>query len=163
MPKYELIKLIEAQKLNPRTGIPTTDPLLTIPFGGIIEDITPDRDMDKFVYLGQRYQCAHDILESAISLIDAPAAPPPQSPAATGAQTVAAKAAAAAAAEAATVAPGDPVATSTAQAPKLVWEPLHSTLACSRARVLGGWLVAAGGGVTFYPDLGHEWDGGSLP
>jgi hypothetical protein len=36
-----------------------------------------------------------------------------------------------------------------------------------RAKVPGGWLVAVGifggGGVTFYPDPKHEWDGRSLP
>ena len=37
----------------------------------------------------------------------------------------------------------------------------------SRAKVPGGWLVAIiwhhGGGVTFYPDPTHHWDGKSLP
>jgi len=38
-----------------------------------------------------------------------------------------------------------------------------------RARVPGGWLVYVhldpdcGGGVTFYPDKDHKWDGRSLP
>ncbi|MEO1094288.1 MAG: hypothetical protein AAFX01_05255 [Cyanobacteria bacterium J06638_28] len=38
-----------------------------------------------------------------------------------------------------------------------------------RAKVPGGWIVAIrcgggeGGGVTFYPDPYHQWDGGSLP
>lgn len=170
MPKYELVKLIEAQRLNPRTGIPTSDPPVTIPFGAIIEDITPDRDMDKFVYLGQRYQCAHDILDSAISPVAAPApaaapvppAPPARpaeaaAPAAQAAQAAAAVASAAAAAPA-TVAPEAP-----APAAKLAWERLDSTIPCLRAKLPGGWLVAAEGGLAFYPDAGHSWDGTSLP
>jgi hypothetical protein len=36
-----------------------------------------------------------------------------------------------------------------------------------RAKVPGGWLVylwdSCGVGLTFYPDPGHEWDGGTLP
>ncbi|MDB9529485.1 hypothetical protein PN498_26075 [Oscillatoria sp. CS-180] len=37
-----------------------------------------------------------------------------------------------------------------------------------RAKVPGGWLVAIrcgggeGGGVTFYPDPYHQWDGGTM-
>ncbi|MBI5388106.1 MAG: hypothetical protein HZA90_25860 [Verrucomicrobia bacterium] len=36
-----------------------------------------------------------------------------------------------------------------------------------RARVPGGWLVVVSGGqgmggITFYPDPRHEWDGGTL-
>ena len=32
----------------------------------------------------------------------------------------------------------------------------------ARAKVPGGWLVACGAGVTFYPDPRHEWDGASV-
>jgi hypothetical protein len=36
----------------------------------------------------------------------------------------------------------------------------------NRAKVPGGWLVIAtsnsGGGLTFYPDPQHKWDGGSV-
>jgi hypothetical protein len=32
-----------------------------------------------------------------------------------------------------------------------------------RARILGGWLVTIRDeGITFVPDPGHEWDGGSI-
>lgn len=36
-----------------------------------------------------------------------------------------------------------------------------------RAKVPGGWLVVvgiygSGGGITFYPDPQHEWDGSSM-
>jgi hypothetical protein len=51
------------------------------------------------------------------------------------------------------------------------WEQLDSTkgLTVLRVPVPGGWLVYASnsyhqhGGITFYPDPDHNWDGGSLP
>jgi hypothetical protein len=55
--------------------------------------------------------------------------------------------------------------------PKLKFEKLDvSTLSAStlinRAKIPGGWLLVstsnAGGGVTFYPDPEHKWDGGSV-
>ena len=54
---------------------------------------------------------------------------------------------------------------------KLEFEKLDvSTLSAStimnRAKIPGGWLLVstsnAGGGVTFYPDPEHKWDGGSV-
>ena len=58
---------------------------------------------------------------------------------------------------------------------QLVWEELRSSRAgkgilqlnwtVHRAKVPGGWLVLVmhnTSGITFYPDPGHEWDGGSL-
>ena len=54
--------------------------------------------------------------------------------------------------------------------PKLKFEKLDvSTLTVNtiinRAKIPGGWLLVstsnAGGGVTFYPDPEHKWDGGS--
>jgi len=60
--------------------------------------------------------------------------------------------------------------------PTIEWEVLQAartpgglSFHVYRARVPGGWLVYVhldpdcGGGVTFYPDPGHKWDGGSLP
>jgi len=57
--------------------------------------------------------------------------------------------------------------------PKLKFKPLEAdSLGASRAKVPGGWLIYvfqensvesyAHGGLTFYPDPKHEWDGGSL-
>jgi hypothetical protein len=53
------------------------------------------------------------------------------------------------------------------------WEELKKVRGGSlmRAKVPGGWLVyfqTSGltyptGGLTFYPDPKHEWDGGTLP
>jgi len=51
------------------------------------------------------------------------------------------------------------------------WEQLESTkgLTVLRVRVPGGWLVYASnsyhhhGGMAFYPDPDHRWQGGTLP
>lgn len=43
-------------------------------------------------------------------------------------------------------------------------EQLQERLACFRTKVPGGWLVMSPrmGGVAFYPDPQHTWNGGSL-
>jgi hypothetical protein len=54
--------------------------------------------------------------------------------------------------------------------PKLKFEKLDVGASLSvqvnRAKIPGGWLLVstsnAGGGVTFYPDPEHKWDGGSV-
>jgi hypothetical protein len=53
--------------------------------------------------------------------------------------------------------------------PKLKFEKLDVdalSARVNRAKVPGGWLLVAtsssGGGVTFYPDPEHKWDGGSV-
>jgi len=61
----------------------------------------------------------------------------------------------------------------------LTWERLESVPTTERAKVPGGWLVRfyyheydgfseertvyGYGGMTFYPDPEHQWDGNSLP
>jgi hypothetical protein len=49
---------------------------------------------------------------------------------------------------------------------KVEWEEVPTKrLYVYRLRVQGGWLVYAtlgGGGLTFFPDPDHEWDGGAL-
>ena len=50
-------------------------------------------------------------------------------------------------------------------APGLQWTPVETShIPLLRAKVPGGWLIAAGSGagLTFYPDPGHEWDGTSM-
>lgn len=42
------------------------------------------------------------------------------------------------------------------------WETIPSNGTTQRAKVPGGWLVAAGNGLAFVPNPGHEWDGSSL-
>ena len=50
---------------------------------------------------------------------------------------------------------------------ELKWEKLNSSMNTFRAKVPGGWLVVVSstveGGLTFYPDPRHDWDGSSLP
>lgn len=160
MAKFELIKSIEARKLNPRTGIPTTDLPVSVPFGAVIEDIKQDRDDAKFYYLGQYLVCAYDVLERAI----VPAAQP--SPNATAGASGASPAQPACSASSAASAPVPAVAREAAPpgpgAPRLVWEGLPSTQGqCMRAKVPGGWLVSLGAGLAFYPDPAHDWNGAS--
>ncbi len=137
MPKLELSKSIEARKLNRRTRLPTKDPFVAIPYGAIIEDLEQDRDLGSFSYLGELYQCPYTTVAEASRPIEAgPAAP---------------------AATAETAPPA-------ADEQRLRWQALRSTSQPTmRAKVPGGWLVATGGGVTFYPDPNHDWNGGSLP
>ena len=53
--------------------------------------------------------------------------------------------------------------------PKLKFEKLDVDalpFRVNRAKIPGGWLLVAtsnaGGGLTFYPDPQHKWDGGSV-
>jgi hypothetical protein len=140
MDKFTLTKTIEARKLNPRTKVPTGEPPVTIPFGAIIQDLIEDRDIVKFSYLGEPYQCLAEVLQVAMAPIQparkeaGAAAAPPETP---------------------------------ASAAKLQWQLLQSSHGeILRAKVPGGWLIlAAGGGgaLAFYPDPDHRWDGASLP
>jgi hypothetical protein len=76
MAKYTLAKTIEARRVNPRTRIPTTDLPVTIPYGAILENLAQDGDVDNFTYLGQPYQCAHELVRAALEAQAAAAAPP---------------------------------------------------------------------------------------
>jgi len=137
MAKLTLTKTIEARKLNPRTRVPTADPPVTIPYGAIITEAEQVGDMDNFTYLGAWHQCAHGVLQAAIEQVAA--APPAEA---------GAKAA---------------PAPSPAPSAGLQWETLASNWGeVRRAKVPGGWLVVAGGGVTFLPDPEHAWDGASV-
>ncbi len=142
MAKFNLAKTIQARKLNPRNRIPTTDPPVTIPYGAFLENLVQDGDVDQFTYLGQPYQCAHELVRAALEKVPA--------------------------AEAAPSLPAQPAASAAppkAEAARLVvrWETLTTTHGdLRRSRVPGGWLVAASGGITFLPDPGHAWDGGSV-
>jgi hypothetical protein len=143
--KLELNKSIEARKLNKRTGSPTSDPEAVIPYGAIVENVERDRDFERFTYLGELYQCRHTLLASATD------------PQAWKAQRApAAESASPAASDAARPAP---------LAPSLQWTPVDTShIPLLRAKVPGGWLIAAGSGagLTFYPDPSHQWDGTSL-
>ena len=66
MPKFELTKSIEAVKLNPRTLRPLGPAKHTLPYGAILEKLTPDRDMLQFHYLGEPYEAPASDLQSAV-------------------------------------------------------------------------------------------------
>ena len=145
MSKFELTKSIEARKLNPRTGIPTTDPPVTVPFGAILEDVVEDREDRKFSYLGLRFQCTGEVFRASTVAVGG-----------TNGEPEAEEAAPVAAA-------AEPVAPEPAASvqPAVCWEKLTSNWKdLMRLKVPGGWLVALGGvnaSPSFYPDRKHQW------
>ena len=46
--KFSLNKSIEARKLNKRTGAPTTDPEVTIPYGALVDNIERHGAMSRY-------------------------------------------------------------------------------------------------------------------
>ena len=56
MVKAELIKSIEARKLNKRTMRAVSPEPVTIPFGGILDKISQDDYVMTFFYLGEPYE-----------------------------------------------------------------------------------------------------------
>ncbi len=69
MPKYELTKTIEARKLNKRTLGPLPE-YKTIPFGAILENVTEQRDQQRFYYLGEPYEFPLADLKGALKQIE---------------------------------------------------------------------------------------------
>jgi hypothetical protein len=138
-----LNKSIFAKKLHHRTLTPLSEPEITIPFGAIVEDARLDRDTMVFSYLQEMYCCPRDSFQSALAGGGTKAAKPSTEPAAA-------------------VVPAPELAPEPERA-KLRFEALSSNVkGLSRARVPGGWLVATEqGGVAFYPDTRHAWNGES--
>lgn len=66
MPKFELTKSIEAVKLNPRTLRPLSQLKHTVPYGAVVEKITPNRDMLQFNYLGEPFEAPESDLKPAL-------------------------------------------------------------------------------------------------
>ena len=146
MAKIPLLKSIEATKLHPKTGTSLGQPDVTLSYGALIEYVGPDRDRERFTYLGELYACKRETFLSStggvMSQPQAEARPAPVS----------------------TPAPAAPQAAGpAARTARLEWQRLNSSdYALSRAMVPGGWLVALNGGsVTFVPDPKHQWDGSS--
>lgn len=144
MGKIPLNKSIEATKLNERTEAPLVAPEVTIPFGALVESVGATSDREKFRYLGELYSVGQDIFVAATRSTEKDPAP--------------------AAAPATPVAPeAGQSATAGPKRSKLTFEKLDAGgYAVARAKVPGGWLVAGGTGITFYPDPRHEWDGASI-
>ncbi len=138
MAKYEITKSIDVDELNKRSGLPTGKKR-TLPFGAIIMDRVEDRDMDRFTYLGELYRTKSADLNHACRLIGD---------------------------DGALAAAGAPAAKPSAPAKpayKMQWEALSSSIPASRAKIPGGWLVSVtNGGLTYFPDPEHSWDGSSL-
>ncbi|MDQ2949377.1 MAG: hypothetical protein M3Y27_26135 [Acidobacteriota bacterium] len=137
MPSVELNKSIEAKRVNKRSKLLFAEPPVTIPFGALIEDIEEDGENDRFTYLGELYQCTHNLLGSAVGRPESRS-----SPSSVQRSTV----------------PGDV---------RMHWEELSSDPHRTwRAKVPGGWLIAVGAadnkGVAFYPDPDHAWPGRTI-
>jgi hypothetical protein len=136
-----LNKSIPATHLK-KNGVPSGEPEANIPFGAIIEYAGSDRDAERFTYLGELYRCPGDVLASALDGGKIPKEG--QTPAPKAVQTAGPR--------------GNP-----APSHKLKFEQLHAgAYSVARAKVPGGWLVALGTGVTFYPDPEHSWNGESI-
>ena|SRR5688572_9684645 len=134
MAKLTLMKSIEARKLNPKTGVglPGTDK--TIPYGAIIDGLERHRDDARFNYQMELYGCRYQVVEEALDK----GAKTDESSGATASQS------------------------SAPDKPRLQWEQVAASGPLTlRTKVPGGWLVAVGSGVTFYPDAEHSWDGTS--
>ncbi|MBK5291852.1 MAG: hypothetical protein JJE04_09285 [Acidobacteriia bacterium] len=150
MPKFELIKTIEARKLNKRSRLPLNGPPSTIPYAAIVDDVVRDRDNVAFTHLGELYQCSYSVFAGAMG--------------STGEEDAVSVAPEA---EGSAAEPAEKVKEQRLDGPRLVWAMVNSpSCPVARAKVPGGWLVASGKGasasIAFYPDTRHEWDGGSL-
>jgi hypothetical protein len=133
--KITLNKTITARKLS-KTGVPTSDPEATIPFGAILDRVERDGDWAAFRYLTESYRCAYDVLASAVDgepLVAGRKEPQRAEPAAA---TVSAPAIA-----------------------ELHFENVKCNVgAARRAKVPGGWLVwMEPAALAFYPDSEHRW------
>jgi len=139
-----LNKSIGATRLNKKTGVPWSEPEANIPYGAVIQYAGSDGNNEKFTYMTELYRCPADRLASALDGGKIPKE----------AQATPAKAAA----------DGSPAAApAPAPSPTLKFERLSAgAYSAARAKVPGGWLVALGTGVAFYPDPEHAWDGQSL-
>jgi hypothetical protein len=137
MAKYELTKSVEGVKVNKRSGIPTNEKV-TVSFGAIIEDPKEDRDNLRFTHLGEIFDVKYSEIKGYYKLIE-------------GTGTFATPAA-----------PAAGKAAAPADTRYIHWQSIPANLATQRAKVPGGWLVAAGNGLAFVPDPAHEWDGSSL-
>jgi hypothetical protein len=67
MAKFELIKTIQATKLNKRTLRPLTPETSTIPYGAVVENLSLDGDMQQFYYLGDPYEAPLMEIGSALN------------------------------------------------------------------------------------------------
>ncbi len=131
--KLTLNKSISATRLNPKSGVPYSEPEANIPFGAILTYIGRDRDMAKFNFMSELYRCPRDVLASAIDGGKLPVEDEAidEAPAKTNHDA-------------------KPVHESALKFEKLDAAPYS----IARAKVPGGWLVVSGNAsVAFVPDL----------
>ena len=151
MARYELIKTIDARKLNLRSGLPLNEPPISVPYSAILDVLEERWDLVKFSYLGLKYQCPTPIFKEAARPY--------------GAGEREAEAQPDAVVEPAAPAADQPAPPRPAVKDAMVkWEELSSShQTVLRAKVPGGWLIAVRGfGVTFLPDKSHGWNGRTL-
>lgn len=79
MRKLEVLKSIEAVKLNRRSKLAVQEPPVTIPYGAIVQDLDEGGDLVRFTYLGDLYQCAAELLRNATAQATPSAAASPKS------------------------------------------------------------------------------------
>jgi hypothetical protein len=134
-----LNKSIAATHLK-KNGVPSPEPEATIPYGAVIEYIGSDGGNERFTHMGELYRCPADLLASALDGGKIPKEGP-RAPAVE-----------------------DPGPAANPAPPHLLkFEHLAAGgYSVARAKVPGGWLIAIGTGVTFYPDPEHSWNGLSL-
>jgi hypothetical protein len=70
MVKAELIKTVEARKLNKRTMRPMSPDPVTIPFGGILDKIEQDDYQMRFYYLGEPYEADLMSVKGALKTLE---------------------------------------------------------------------------------------------
>jgi hypothetical protein len=140
--KFTLNKSISATRLNPKSGVPYSEPEANIPFGAILTYMGRDRDMAKFNFMSDLYRCPRDVLASALdggklptedeAIDEAPARTIPEA--------------------------------KPARESPLKFEKLDAApYSIARAKVPGGWLVVSGNAsVAFLPDAEHAWNGESV-
>ena len=137
-----LNKSIGARRLNRKTGVPWSEPDANIPFGAVIQYVGIDGGNQKFTYMSELYRCPADVLASALDGGKLPEEAQAETAKAVQEATPTAK-------------PAPPHT--------LKFERLAAgSYSVARAKVPGGWLVALGTGVTFYPDADHGWNGESV-
>jgi hypothetical protein len=155
-PKYRVTKMVEARKLHPNSLIPLSEPPIQLPFTAILEGMKLEREVYRFYYLGQPYQCAQKVLKSAIEKIEEQHARPVEAEPEEVVEVEEVE-------PVVEAAPAKKAAAKTTAAGGFVWQQVQTNKgAMLRGKVAGGWLGRVEGSVCFYPDAGHKWDGGTL-
>jgi hypothetical protein len=110
----------------------------------VIENLKRERGSVRFTHLFEHFEIAETLLDAAIR--EARGGPSEQ-----------------ASTPIAPAAPAESGGEVSTAAPAFAWQQVSATpIRLLRAKVPGGWLLASNGGVSFYPDAEHAWDGRSM-